>query len=114
MAYFINKFTFLKFARKKVEYSIPSNRDDSDLHFPIYYYQVDGFETEYFLIGNRAINGGFLIPELKTTDFFILIKGFIDDEDKTSLLENLNEIPEVLAASEIQPEKLKSVENLIF
>lgn len=114
LAYFINKFTFLKFTRKRKEYTIPSYHDDSELEFPIYKYVIDGFDTEYYLIGNRALNGGFLVPELKTTDYFILIKGFIDDEDKTELIENLNEIPDMLVASEIQPEKLKSVENLIF
>ncbi len=80
----------------------------------MYTYEVQGFETVFYFMSNRGIDGGLLVPELKTSDYFILIKGFIDEEDMENLLQQLNSIPDVLVASEISPQKLKSRENLVF
>ncbi len=73
-----------------------------------------GLDTEYYLLANKGIDGGFLIPEMRHSDFFFLIRNFIDDEDLATLQESITNIPEVVVASEISPQKLKSKENLIF
>ncbi|WP_262248928.1 IPExxxVDY family protein [Parapedobacter soli] len=71
-------------------------------------------ETEYYLLANRGVESGVLVPEMRHSDYFMIIKNFIDDEDLEMLLEHIVAINEVVAASEISPEKLKSKENLIF
>lgn len=71
-------------------------------------------ETEYYLLANRGLDGGTLVPEMRHSDYFLLIRHFIDDEDLELLLEQLVSIEEVVAASEISPQKLKSKENLVF
>ena len=71
-------------------------------------------ETEYYLLANKGEENGYLIPEMKTSDYFLMIKNFIDDEDLANLVNSINNIPEVVVATEISAEKLRSKENLIF
>src|SRR3546814_728514 len=74
----------------------------------------DANETEYYLLANRGAEGGVLVPEMRHSDYFLLIRNFIDEEDLTELLDRIIAIADVVAASEISPQKLKSKENLIF
>ncbi|MDM8177496.1 hypothetical protein QT327_24640 [Olivibacter sp. 47] len=51
---------------------------------------------------------------MKVTDFFLLIKNAIDDELLEWQIDQINNLKEVVVASEIDPHKLKSRENLVF
>ncbi|WP_026897579.1 IPExxxVDY family protein [Daejeonella oryzae] len=99
-----------------------SRKDELELFFsasevPVYYsrylYHQAHTDTEFHLIANKG-TGGFLIPEMKTVDFFLLIRNYIDEEELRALISSLNKIPEILVAVEVDPKKLKSKENLIF
>jgi hypothetical protein len=70
-------------------------------------------ETELYIIANKGTEG-FLVPEMKKVDFFLLIRNYIDDDDLKLIISKLNKVPEVLVAVEVDPKKLKSKENLIF
>jgi hypothetical protein len=70
-------------------------------------------ETELYILANKGTEG-FLVPEMKKVDFFLLIQNYIDSEDLKRIIYGLNKIPEVLVAAEVDPKKLKSKENLIF
>ena len=71
-------------------------------------------DTEYYVLANKAADGGFLIPEMRHSDYFFLIRNFREDEDLITLQNQIVGIPDVVVASEISPQKLKSKENLIF
>ena len=81
--------------------------------FSRYLHQLTDSECAFFFISNKGTEG-FLIPEMKETDYFILIKEFIDEEDLDFFLERLKRIKDIQAAVEINPERLKSKENLLF
>jgi len=83
------------------------------VYFSRYLHQITDADTEFYLLANKG-NEGYLIPEMKKVDYFILIKNFIDKEDLNHLIEGINKLPEVVVAAEVDPEKLKSKENLIF
>jgi hypothetical protein len=51
---------------------------------------------------------------MNRVDYFLVIKNFIDDEDLEAWISHLKQIPEVLAAVEVDVKKLKSKENLLF
>lgn len=87
--------------------------NDEVFFFPRYYYLDSQTENEYYLLANKG-SEGFLIPEMKTADYFMLIYNFIDEEDIQSVISGLNKIDEVLVAAEVDPKKLKSKENLVF
>lgn len=113
ICHFINKSTGLEF-KKSEDFAVFIPQYDELCTFSAYNFFPEEFETEYYLFANKANENGYLIPEMKNTDYFILIKNFIDDEDLDTLLNAINEIPEVVVATEINPEKLKSKDNLIF
>jgi hypothetical protein len=70
-------------------------------------------DTVYYLFGNR--NGSVnLIPEQKQTDYFLKIQTEAEFIDVPELVRKIKELPSVLAAFSINPEQLKSKENLIF
>lgn len=83
-------------------------------HFPMYRYCCEQFEFEYYLINNKSLENGVLIPEIGNFDYFMLIKHYIDSEDLDRLIDNLKSIPDIMLVKEIDPISLKSKENLIF
>lgn len=110
--HFVNKYTGLELLRDE-DYRLSSSLRSANNSFSCYTYVNEG-ETEFYLLSNRSDESGYLIPEMKNSDYFLLIKNFIDNEDLTNLINLINEIPEVVVATEISAEKLKSKENLIF
>ncbi len=91
----------------------PFNASDKTFYFSRYFYLMPQTETELYIIANKGTEG-FLVPEMKKVDFFLLIRNYIDDDDLKLIISKLNKVPEVLVAVEVDPKKLKSKENLIF
>ena len=83
------------------------------LFFSRYSYTQPHSETEFNLLANKG-SEGFLIPEMKKVDFFLIIHNYIDSEELKQVIGGLNRIAEVLVAVEVDPKKLKSKENLII
>ncbi|MXV14151.1 IPExxxVDY family protein [Pedobacter sp. HMF7056] len=108
----VNKQLRIQFARID-ELSLQQANISEVSWFTRYNYFVAETETDYYLIANKGTEG-FLVPEMKTADFFILIRSYIDVEELSALISALNKIPEVLVAAEVDPKRLKSKENLIF
>ena len=83
------------------------------LFFSRYLYQPPETETDFYLLANKGENG-YLIPEMKTVDYFIIIRNYISQDEAEQLIDGINKLQEVLAAIEVDPRRLKSKENLIF
>ena len=113
LCHFINKNAGLGL-RKAADHEVWLANADTPSYFSKYEQLSEESETEFYLLTNRAYDGGWLVPEMRQTDFFLLIKNFIDDDDLQALDEGINAIADVLVAGEISPGKLKSKENLIF
>ncbi|TJY68286.1 IPExxxVDY family protein [Sphingobacterium alkalisoli] len=136
LCHFINKYTGLKFiygkedpidhnnnlknkSQEELDYHIiyeksKSKKKDNIHHFPTYRYCNDSFEYEFYIMNNKSIENGFLVPEAANFDYFLIIKHFIDEEDLEKLIDNLKKVKDILLAKEIDPITLKSKENLIF
>lgn len=108
----INKQLNIQFHRiDELYFQIDTNTES--VYFSRYHFYQYQTENDLYLIANKG-SERFLIPEMKTVDFFILIKNYMDKEDLEDLILGLNKIPEVQVATEVDPKKLKSNENLIF
>ncbi|MDB4924159.1 MAG: IPExxxVDY family protein [Mucilaginibacter sp.] len=81
--------------------------------FSLFMYNWEASETDFYFIANKG-SDGYLIPEMKKADYFLMIKNYIDDNDLDNLVSALNRIPEIVAAVKIDPKKIKSRENLLF
>ena len=81
--------------------------------FSLYQYHWEASETDFYFIANKG-SEGYLVPEMRRADYFIMIKNYIDDDDLDKLINDLNKIQEIVAAVKIDPKKIKSRENLLF
>lgn len=98
---------------KIADLELPFNNYEDPFYFSRYSYLMPDTGAELYILANKGTEG-FLVPEMKKVDFFLLIWNYIDDDDLKALISGLNRIPEVLVAAEVDPKKLKSKENLIF
>lgn len=67
----------------------------------------------YFLIANRSSNG-FLLPEKKATDFILMVKGAYNEGYGVDIIEKINSISLILTSFQMNPDELKSKQNLLF
>jgi hypothetical protein len=112
ICYLINKSLNFNFVREE-DLKLDIGPGGSEVLFSIYNYSWETTETDFIFIGNKG-SDGYLVPEMREADYFILIKNYIDENDLESIISALNKIPEVVAAVKIEPKKIKSRENLLF
>jgi hypothetical protein len=75
---------------------------------------ADEMDITFQLIANRHAAGN-LIPEQSKMDYFLMIKGEAAYQFNTDeLVKQIRNLPCVMAAFKIEPESLKSKDNLIF
>lgn len=110
--YLINKHLNFNFTKGN-DLEVDINPDKEPAFFSIYNDSWEASETNFYFIANKGTEG-YLIPEMRKTDYFIMIKNYIDSDDLDALITSLNKIPEIVAAVKIDPKKLKSRENLLF
>lgn len=87
----------------------PKNRTSAH---SVYHYFDEENHTEYTLVQNKG-DVGFLVPEQHQADYFLLIRDNFDNE-LTDMIAKLRGIDFILMAFEVDPNALKSKENLIF
>jgi len=112
ICYLINKYLNFNFV-KIPDLSVDISLDAGPVLFSLYHYNWETTETDFYFIANKG-SEGYLVPEMKKADYFLLIKNYIDENDLDNLVSALNKIPEIVAAVKIDPKKIKSRENLLF
>ena len=93
--------------------SLKKNENPSG--FPLF--RQDNFEndTSLILVANRADQStGLLIPEQHQADYFFIAHGPYTDTDYERMLAEIKRIPFVLMSYRLDPENLKSKQNLLF
>ncbi len=108
----INKRLNFNFT-KKPDLEVDIIKGAGPVLFSLYQYHWEASETDFYFIANKG-SEGYLVPEMRKADYFIMIKNYIDDTDLDKLISDLNKIQEIVAAVKIDPKKIKSRENLLF
>ncbi|PJJ83984.1 IPExxxVDY family protein [Mucilaginibacter auburnensis] len=111
--YLINKHLNFNFVRVDDLVVDNLNGGNTRAYFSLFTCCWEASETDFYFIANRG-NEGYLVPEMRKVDFFVLIKNYIDDADLDNMISALNKIPEIVTALKIDPKKIKSRENLLF
>lgn len=75
---------------------------------------IDELNHLEFVLFENKDESVYLIPEMRTIDYFMMIKGALDFVDLKVLIQNLKPVDSIQLISEIDPQKLKSKQNLIF
>jgi hypothetical protein len=112
VCYLINKFLNFNFIKTE-DLSVDIHPGSEPVLFSKYHYNWETTETDFYFIGNKG-SEGYLVPEMKSADYFLMVRNYIDDTDLDNLISTLNKIPEIVAAVKIDPKKIKSRENLLF
>jgi hypothetical protein len=112
VCFLINKYLNFNFV-KNDDLEVDIIPGSEPVLFSLYRYTWETTETDFFFIGNKG-SDGYLIPEIKSADYFLMIRNYIDDNELDTIVSSLNKIPEIVAAVKIDPKKIKSRENLLF
>lgn len=89
------------------------NKNNERAGFSLSLYHDEENHCEYYLLANKGMHG-YLVPEQKTADFFLMMKGAVSADDSYRMVQSLKRLDMVLAAFEIDPQSLRSKENLLF
>jgi hypothetical protein len=92
---------------------ISSKRPGESGAYAVYEGLNEDNDSSIYLVANRS-DSSFLIPEQKACDYFLIARGAYDHDNKGELLLKIREIPFVLTAFSIDPQGLRSRQNLIF
>jgi hypothetical protein len=112
ICYLINRYLNFNFI-KTDDLSVEITPNQPPVYFSKYNYYWEASDTDFYFIANKG-SEGYLVPEMRKTDYFLMIKNYIDEDDLDNLVSSLNRIPEIVAAVKIDPKKIKSRENLLF
>jgi hypothetical protein len=110
LAWSINENTDIEFKRID-DYEIEIK--NTQQQFSMFSFYVDSQDLSYYLINNRS-EYGYLIPEKKDVDYFLMVDGLVERSKKDSLISEIRQLSEVLSATEIIPTELSSRQNLII
>jgi len=112
ICYLVNKYLNYNFT-KTDDLAVEITPNAGQVYFSRYTYSWETTETDFYFIANKG-SDGYLVPEMRKTDYFLMIKNYIDEDDVENMVSVLNKIPEIVAAVKIDPKKIKSRENLLF
>jgi hypothetical protein len=70
-------------------------------------------KSPFYFIANKG-PGGYLLPEMRKADYFLMTKNNIDENELDNLVSSLNKVPEIVAAVKIDPKKIKSREKSLI
>ncbi len=98
---------------KTPDYQIETKKQKEALSYSAYSFEDTQRYLHFFLIANKG-SQSLLLPEQKQADFLLLIKGTVNPESKLNFLKEIKASQDVLTAFEIDPNSLRSKENLLF
>ena len=127
IAYFLNQNLNINLNRPEEDLDFPSKK----CSFPFYIYEDEATFTTWSLIANKYVfvdnvsslknnlfkeetKTSFLIPEKKKVDYFIKINRTISQNNLLDVLTKINKTPKIITSYFLNPNDLKSRENLIF
>lgn len=106
----VNKATGMNFIKE--EDIVIQMKDNGSEHSIFQCFIEENFCT-YYIIANKGTSG-ILIPELKTTDYFLMIKGPVQSDGLEEITTQVKSINKVQAVFTVKVDDLKSKYNLLF
>ena len=127
LAFLLNNLFGIKFTRFKYNLDFAN----SNAQFSMYEFKDEQHFLDYYLISNKDTHTihkeeksglfqetfstvSYLIPEKKTTDYFIKIEGDVEPDFIKNKIDKLNSLQQIITAYLIDTNNLKSKDHLIF
>jgi hypothetical protein len=112
VAWGLNQALELDLARTE-PYQLALKKSDPVSEFAHFMWDHPDFEATYSLFSNKGTHG-LLIPEQHQADYFLIAQGPFTEEDEREMISGMREVSFILMAYSIDPQVLKSKQNLIF
>ncbi|GAB5400887.1 MAG: IPExxxVDY family protein [Aureisphaera sp.] len=133
LAYLLNSHLGFQLGRMKED--VVFMEDDIEARFPIFQFSNETQYTTYYLVANKCkseiekkqesiglfgsttserIVTSYLLPEFEQPDYFLKIESDYPQVPLRKHIAMINEINQVISAYEIENQKIKSNNNLIF
>ncbi|HRY31482.1 MAG TPA: IPExxxVDY family protein [Bacteroidales bacterium] len=110
LAYYLNRELYLDLKRSE-DLEVSEEEAGSGLTFSFFKDDKGPDEISYYLLTNRN-RQGVLLPDLRESDFFLLIRGLLPGSAITRILKTIRQIPNVLTAYSVQAKRNKKVTAL--
>ena len=110
LSFFINQYCGLQL--KKIDDFTQQSAENKSLSYPLFYYHSQETDNRFYLISNHHSEMK-LIPALKQFDYFLLIQKNMQSEQKKELIAKLKKTQNLLAAYEIELNKIKNVNQFM-
>ena len=107
----LNQATGIRFER--INNLSPSGKDRLEESYPAFEFEDPDMHIQYRLINNRFGKNVFQ-PELHEFNFLLLVKGELQDERFSRLMEDIHKTGMVFFAEEADPGKLKNKNDLLY
>ncbi len=111
LAYYINKVLSLNLVRGNDLKRCAEENEDLP-GFPFFLHEKTPLKQNIYLIGNKN-KENWLIPELKLTDFLLVIKGPSTPSGIQQVIKTLRQIPNLMAALRINMKEVKQAETFL-
>lgn len=112
VAWGLNQSLELDLARTD-SYRISLKKAEPESEFTRFTWDHPDFEATYTLLCNKGTYG-LLVPEQHQADYFLIAHGPLTGEDEQDIISRLRTVGFILMAYRIDPQVLKSKQNLIF
>ncbi len=107
----LNRILHLNMIRQD-DLEVKLEKKGSSGSFP-WFFQLNDDEEEYYLVANKG-NHGFLIPELRQTDYFLVVKNPSRYTTAADLESRIRFVAIISSTTEIDPTAVKSAENFLL
>lgn len=111
LSYLLNQHLDFGFVKMDDLFVAASSRKEPD-SFSFYHFTDEEHYNSYFLLSNRG-QESVLLPEMKQTDFLLLVEGPFKKLQLDQIQQKIRDIPNVLTSYEIKLTGLKNYENLL-
>ncbi len=85
---------------------------DVTFYFPLFHFENKDKLLRFNLLSNHNPDRK-LFPAYKTTDYFLLVNGVMNAEEKDGLIEKIKKIEHVLIAFEVDFNSIKGMDNFL-
>jgi len=107
----INRTLKLNLIRQP-DLSVFNPEKGSSINYTLFDFIKPDIQTSFALISNHNPEGK-LFPDQKSFDYFLLINGMINSEEKSKLITAIKKIPHVLIAHNLNLKKIKNLPEFI-
>lgn len=94
-------------------HAISIRKNEAATAFPLFELVNKDNETSFCLLANKT-DLNILIPEQSQADYFFIVKGPFREKDLEEMMRKIKEISFVIMTYRVNPDLLKSKQNLLF